>query len=58
MSQPTQELKGFTHDFLLAFADAEQREANRLQDEAAKRQRAADAARKEIKRRGRLNDRA
>lgn len=53
MTQRAQELKGFTHEFLLAFADAEQREANRLQAEAAKKQRAADAARKELKRRER-----
>jgi hypothetical protein len=56
MTQRAQTLKGFTHEFLLAFANAEQEEANRLQAEAAKKQRAADAARKEIKRRERGND--
>lgn len=56
IKEARKELRGFTHEFLLAFADAEQREANRLQAEAARRQWAADAARKELKRRKRADN--
>lgn len=56
MTQRAEQLRGFDPAFLAQFARDRQAAADEYQRQAARAQREADAARKELKRRERGND--